>query len=412
MGRVKNTGIIENINKIKFIIDYVIYPRLVSNYLFIKIFYPAIKMFLRSPFKYIIQPISQINYKAKGILELKDEFKDIIIEKHKNSYNTEIKHWHSLHYKGWRKKLFFIFVNNEKHPSYLWKMADSPEFTSRLVNECSIIRKIKSLCPHLVKSVPNVLYEGVINEDFAVLMAINEGDILIRHLYNNRDSLNKIKSTVSGGRDWLALLHKKSPTVEEVGNNREEESHIIYDTCLAPYINGSAENSQTAQRFKEYFRSEMDRVRDVSIPFVIQHNDFQPENILYNKDTGKFIVLDWEYAMRSGLPLIDLLNFLVLSLSFVLKSKKINLKNSFRLSARLKSINDYIDQDMFEYMFFKKNEISEIIKENVTIYRKAINLDTRLIKLLFFIYLNQKFSNDKNFLNAFFDRGGNILLDK
>ena len=47
-------------------------------------------------------------------------------------------------------------------------------------------------------------------------------------------------------------------------------------------------------------------LRNSTLPLAAQHGDFNPENILLNE--SHMHIVDWEWAVLPGLPLIDLFN--------------------------------------------------------------------------------------------------------
>lgn len=385
-----------------------VYPKLISNNPQLRVFVPFIEFLLKTPLQYVFKYL-KLDYKLLSVRfdYADDRLRDVILSEHKNGKAIRPKEIYFLCCKGWRKKIIFSFLGEHKYPPYVWKVAEGARGEQRLNNECYLIRKLSLLDPHISEAVPQVIHEGFANNEFAVLESVKEGDLLIKSLFAHRNSLRKIDDILSLIRDWLILLHKKSCETDR-GRNHLSLRNIALNS-LRLYRETIFLDEEELQYVCNLLDKEICATRGLHFPFVIQHGDFQPENILYNKTNKEIAVFDWEYALEKGLPLIDLLNFLLISLSFALRDKLIDTKHPLHFIQPFTSLKYNANAHVFNYIFYETNKVSCLVKKHIDIYRENLRIEKRLVKFLFLVFIIQHLSHEKAFLEVFLSREDNIL---
>ena len=312
-------------NVVNYWLSNLVYPRLILGNPYLRVFLPMVRFLFNTPLWYIFKYFN-LDYKlfSARFDYTNDILRSIIIQELKNNNVMQAKEIYFLHCSGWRKEITFSFLGEHKYPSYIFKIPEDSKEEKRLNNECHLIEKLNLLGPPISRVIPQVIYKGVINNRFAVLESVKEGDSLIKSLFAHRKSLDEIDFILTSIRDWLILLHKKSIVIEEKGDILTLRD--IVSNSLSIYKERIFLDEEELQCVSNFLDREICRIRNSPFPFVIQHADFQPNNILFNETNSEIAIFDWEYALEKGLPLIDLLNFLLISLSLIIKDKKIDKK--------------------------------------------------------------------------------------
>jgi hypothetical protein len=110
------------------------------------------------------------------------------------------------------------------------------------------------------------------------------------------------------------------------------------------------------------------------IPFTLQHGDFQPANLLLDREAVR--VIDWEWAVPQGLPLIDLFN-----LAF----------EAFRLRRTLgRHRGGLPDFELLAAAFQPGGRESRWIAGWVARFRAGLDLSTAHAEALFYCWLRHK----------------------
>ena len=358
---------LESINSIDFFLEHLIYPRLMSNSFFRKLLYPVIKILIKSPFKYIFKCIeSKDSVQIVRKESIRSQIEEIIRKYHSQTYGEKGDNLTFFFVKGMRKKIFFLFLDNNKYPSYIWKIAQGEEVNERLLNEYRAIQKIISLGDPLSNSISQVVHKGFIEDDIFILETILKGTNLKRTIYDNRNNMNRIELLIGDVRDWLVLLHRRSSVFASIESRLDLENNRDDPYYLKQCVNKYALGEQ--KEILSLLEKGIDKVKNLPTTFVIYHSDFTPENVLYNESTKKICVIDWEYSAIEGLPLVDLLYFLLSSMVILLRNNKSNKGGVGYLFLKRKLSEYSIDKDTFEYIFFKRNLISQIVHTNIKVY--------------------------------------------
>jgi SAM-dependent methyltransferase len=404
---------LDNTYTIKYWLEYLVLPRLFLNSIYIKVFFIGVKAVLKSPLKYIFKYIT-LDYSIIAAKRdyLRNEYEDIIISLEHDNRNTKVNTVSLFYYqKSLEKKLLFCFLDNNKWPSYIWRITNEPEGMLRLQNRYNVTKELSLLGPEIAKAVPICKYNRFINNEAAVLNSFRKSTmpLLIKYLSKHRRSLHKMDDIFSLITGWLIVLHKQSCAIEKIGNSSIFKN--IISNSLEFYAKRIFLNKQDYGYLSNTLEKEMVKIGNLFLPFVIQHGDFQPENILYDERNRDILIFDWECALIKGLPLVDLLVFLITSAAFAMEGKNIFTKRSEHIIPLLPSLIYNINLQIFKYAFYEKNKISDLLKKYIDIYCKNLNIDKRLKRILFLIFILQYLWHDKIFMQTFLDNENNIFKE-
>lgn len=90
------------------------------------------------------------------------------------------------------------------------------------------------------------------------------------------------------------------------GHLLSQELHSRYFRPIAEYAPGCANDLRVLEDLV------VRAVGSCSLPFVQTHGDFNPSNVLFSPQTGEVTgLVDWDASEKEGLPLLDLLHFLL-----------------------------------------------------------------------------------------------------
>ncbi|MFC2062006.1 phosphotransferase [Elusimicrobiota bacterium] len=392
----KNKIIFENGKAVDYWFDYQVYPRLEYNFWFRNLWRPLIKCL----FKQFLVVFSKILIDRSWYNELRISISEKI-KKDAGDIKFLIKD-------GWKKRLAFIFTGDDSYPSYVWKMAAEDKTKSRLITEDNIIGEIKQVSPFLSKTIPDIITREDTGDDLSILERTIGGYPLLKDLYVNRNSIEAVDRIFSDVTGWLKNLHKDSKKVKNAGvlssyyDGGDDEYSIQF------YINRLMVDQGEKDRISGILKEEIEKINECSMPFVIQHGDFQPENIFYDTTNNMISVIDWEYSKSSSLPAVDLLNFFFTGGGFVMKTREIGMKNILPWQ-RLSSLRFMIDVKTYKYIYCENNDISMMIKKHIESYCINIGVEKSVLRVLFFIYLLKNFPHDKMYLQDFLNGQNSIV---
>lgn len=397
---------LNNLATIRYWMDNLIYPRIASDKLLVKAFFSLCRLVFRPALQYIVKlfaldySIFAAKEKPKDIL-----FKKLIISKHEGKRIRDISFFQC---KGFRKNLFFAFLNSNSYPSYVCKITEEFIGKERLKNEAAILKKLASLSGEISQALPKVLYEEAVDNNFCVLVTAKRGSPLSNYLRKYRNNFGKLDDIFSNVRSWLTTMHKETSSIEgsqasEILMNIAKESIEFADKVMLL--------REKREYLLDFFNKEISQIKEFT--FVLQHKDFTLENMNYEKSKASLAIFDWEYALRRGLPLIDLLNFFVNSTTCIKSYKhKEGLREILCLSRQSVPRVYRFSEEMFLDIFYKENKLSALIKSQLKAYQRDMNIDDKVLKLIFLLFILQHLSHSEVFLRIFFDRDDNILWKK
>lgn len=267
---------------------------------------------------------------------------------------------------GLHSLLTFIMFFEDK-PILVIKMpryAEGKLAFSSLENESIFLDKL-SKTEEVLTCIPQ-MYKLIKFEDMPVLLIkAYQGENLNSLLDKEEDEL-KLKKLLKEGASLLSKLYLASEKKEKT-----IDSGFVGDYFVKPLKNAlqfyPKEILKTEQVLDGFFKYK--NYHGKKIPFILLHHEFNPWNILCQNE-GKPVVLDWEDAAFSGVPLLDLYNYFLICfrILFVGESKKSSERN---FDAKQKRANILL------------GVYQEFIKE----YCKTINISLDLVDFLFVLYV-------------------------
>ena len=376
----------------------------------IKIFLGILKFILNTPLKYLLKYFT-LDYSiiaSKGPLP-SGVFQSVASQDRAFQEETAMDKDKValLYYKGFRKKLLFYFRDRAVRPSYVLKIAEGPVAEERLKSVSHLLRELSRLEPQIAQALPRNSFDGYIHKEYGLLQSVSEGEILIKYLLKYKDHPGKRDALLSQVAGYLATLNSKSFVSRQV-DYKTELKKIIYEN-LESFTKDVSLTQEEYQRLSEYIEAATSSVKRVRLPYVVQHKDLQPENILY-RDDHKFTIIDWEYGLKEGLPLIDLLNFLFTSIVYMSHHKERKKQRSFRPFFSVSSFTEMAGREIFETCFYQKNAHSDLIRKHVDLYCRALDIDQELRRILFLIFIFQELDYKKDFISVYLEKGYPINL--
>jgi thiamine kinase-like enzyme len=214
---------------------------------------------------------------------------------------------------------------------------------------------------------------------------------------HSRENIEKIYRAVTG---WLAGLHA-------CGNNR---------SCSARDVFANDHITRSLQLFKEKYGLSSEEYRLIgrlfevdgsleggSIPLGFVHGDFSPWNVRFNAEDGNISVLDWEYARTTGIPIVDLLNFFVVSHA-VLSGRETS-GNRTRSSFSLQVRTPLPELDNFQKAFFDDSWLAQLTRTCIMLYCKKTAVHTPSLGIFFLVFILNHLGYRKDFLEFFLQHG-------
>jgi aminoglycoside phosphotransferase (APT) family kinase protein len=172
----------------------------------------------------------------------------------------------------------------------------------RLQHAWSAIESLRDRAPCVASLVPEPLVRGDVGGIPFYAERRYEG-VIAKSLLRDatyRPALMKAVLDFSLQLNAAVLEHKRV-------DDRVLEEHFATDfASIRRYVPGSAPR---LEKLRSYV---FNRMRGVMLPLVWIHGDLHASNILCDPGTGEIrVVIDWDSSGARGLPLLDLLHFLV-----------------------------------------------------------------------------------------------------
>lgn len=254
---------------------------------------------------------------------------------------------------------FLIFINRDKFPSYFLKVNRDSAYPQGIEEEynnyCEIQRRLSD---EMKKTVPCPVFLEKIEYYTMFCETAIYGRKFGKQIFNNRNQRFKEKMTArffNLSVQWLNNFHK-----ETFSGFVDIDDDFVAKYGIFPLenlLNIYPDETQNLKGEVEDLISRLKRFRDVKIPIVSVHGDFDFWNILIKNDTIN--VVDWEECQAKGLPFNDLFYFLF-HFAFVFEEEW-NAKKSFD-------------------SFFRKGSWSQILAKNLLEeFSKHLNLPPELI---------------------------------
>ena len=259
---------------------------------------------------------------------------------------------------------------------------------------------LKKLLPEYIKDKTTGIYSKLIELIKKFYPSLIDYDFKTQKVENLNKELDNIFLCL---RNWLVVLHKTSYSKES------NDSPILREKFKDIFAFYSSRVSLTTEETKEvfdFFNTASANINNFAL--VTQHGDYQPDNIYYNVGSGKIKVVDWEYAIIRGLPLVDFLNMLGVS-AMALSCNNYYarwLKNQSRYMLRRAYV---ATTDTFRSIFYQHTEVSALVKKHVHAYCQELQINVHFLKILFLFYILKHNKENKDILKMFLQNNQNIL---
>jgi hypothetical protein len=243
-----------------------------------------------------------------------------------------------LFVKGFRKTLLFVFKDGDTKPFAVLKATKDPIAFDRLSKEYETLSYLAT----------NATIEGVVPRPLAFFELMGHTCIL--------------ESALGG----TPLVYAMKGLRTRGGMMRMKDIFRMVVDTLIHLVHEDGVNTGRAQKK----------------PTVVEHGDLNPSNLSIARDSIK--MFDWEYSNINGMPLHDLLDF---SLKYVLFARY--LRNE--IAREKPALND------FEEAFLSGRPHSELIWENISIYKEKVDISKSSIQDVFSDfskkYLSEPYAN-------------------
>jgi aminoglycoside phosphotransferase (APT) family kinase protein len=239
-------------------------------------------------------------------------------------------------------------------------------------------------------SLPRIVFGGYVNKEYCLAQAMSDGLSLTGYLQKHGFLCEPFQALSRRVVDYLLALRLGPQVSQEVVSDETED--FVRKNIKDCRQYASLDDGEQ-RRLSSLIKACVPDGGKIGIPRVVQHGDFQPDNILYRED-GTFTVLDWEYSLESGLPLIDLLNFLVFGAAYAKR------RRAARTSSR-----GTVDAKTFEECFYRQNATSLSIGRAVKTYCDSLGIDGRARQVLFLIFVFRHLDVTKDALALLFEKG-------
>jgi hypothetical protein len=239
-----------------------------------------------------------------------------------------------------RRKVTLQLFDDEGQVVGIAKIADSYPAILAIETETLALKKFENI-RDMRKSVPRILFTGQW-QGHAVQVQSN------MDLYYKKHSKNLTPSHLT----FLRVLH----SIER--QDMKIEQWPLWKKLLHWAYEGDSsagKDNEAARDAIKYYKSQL---AELKVPFCNIHGDFTPWNCFCEKDQA--IVIDWEDADSSGLPLYDLVHF-SLRKQWHLNKKRVSLETM--LSETSKIFGFEHDFDSYASMVYFKNIPAEQKKD-------------------------------------------------
>jgi len=296
-------------------------------------------------------------------------------------------------------EIIYVFLRDKRVPLCVCKVALDSNLKRHLKVEADALSAFKLLGDsYLINSVPAVIWEGDINSHYVIIESFCSGISMSEYIFKIRDSKQKLEKLISSVTNWLIRIAKSKK--EDNKNNKLSLTGLIKEALLG---------YQKAQPLSEYEKSIIQGFcsntrEEEFIKPILQHGDFSPLNIIYNRKNNVFFVLDWGYANSKGVLLVDLFGFFLNFFAELYeyrraKKRKIIfkpfMKNIYRPLAKIED---------FLMVFYKEGWQKDLVDKYINKYCDSLNISIGQKEILFIIFILRHLYYDKEFLLAWLNR--------
>jgi len=296
-------------------------------------------------------------------------------------------------------EIVYVFSRHKRIPLCICKIALDDNLKKHLKIEAAALSAFKLFNDsHLNNSVPRVIWEGDMNGHYVIIEGFCDGISMSEYIFQIRNSKQKLENLISSVTNWL--IHIAKSKKEDSKNNSLSLMDLIRES-----LSGYQKSQYLSEYEKNIIQGFCSNIKEgKSISSVLQHGDFSPINIIYNRKNNAFFVLDWGYANLKGVPLVDLLGFLLnffAEFHEYIRARKRKIifkpfmKNIYRPMAR---IEDFLT------VFYKEGWQKDLACKYINKYCDSLNISVEQKEILFLIFILRHLYYDKEFLSVWFNR--------
>jgi hypothetical protein len=282
---------------------------------------------------------------------LKTEFDDFFNSKqeepnHDSADLPSFTTWHSKPFVAKHIGLFYKSSKDEKQLKFVIKKSNYKQNrTDIIIQEHNVLKFLfdhKSFFDNNNIALPEPVFAqedsgGVIITAESAVLGQQLNEIGVMWHYN----IEKYKKILNGFVKCQILIQ------QYLSKNFIDKSPIIPDILFKNHLDIDFDSYKDASRIQEYTKH-------------VQHGDYTAVNLYYDKSNIKFGIIDWEWLSSGFPPIFDLFHFF-LSIEFLNGATK-----------QSDLFSNYFHSFMLTY--FRKNWFSDLIKENVLIYCRTLNI--------------------------------------
>ncbi|MCX5700371.1 MAG: hypothetical protein NTZ63_02365 [Candidatus Omnitrophica bacterium] len=337
---------------------------------------------------------------------MKNELAKIIVDLYRKDceVDIDIQDVSFLFFSSRMSDILFVFIKGNKQPKYVLKVSQDEIKIEHIKKEWDILTGISRFNAGILhKTFPLPLYSGVVNGHYLFVEEACKGIPLVNFMYSKRNKRKEICNVLRSTTEWISELHRVS-FLENVSID-----NFLSAGWVMKIIESFGSLHNLTDQENQFIR-ELMQLNNLKVPLVTQHSDFSPYNMFCDKTGKALFVLDWQYSVLRGSPLVDLLNFLVFSQSLLSNPgrsarKRINLKSFFA-----NIYNILPDQDDFINTFYGNGWFSRFASDCIKEYCNKISLDRGVLRLIFILFIFRHLYNKKDFFATFVGKGDPVFI--
>ncbi len=202
-----------------------------------------------------------------------------------------------------RHVIFLLFNEREQQPCLVAKVARLPDDTDGIAREAANLRDVQLLHARRLDSIPSLIAHDQL-DGFPFLVET----ALVGEPIGPKRVAREPSRWCQAVLDWLRLLDGPPSATTHASWNRESWEHKVaapLDRCrrLLPWETEATSVAASLERLAN-------ELEGSSLPQVFEHGDLSHPNLI-EYAPGQVGVIDWELAEPAGMPLHDLVFFLM-----------------------------------------------------------------------------------------------------
>jgi len=274
------------------------------------------------------------------------------------------------------KFIFFAFADNDKRPILVVKLPRCPSDLKLLENERDSLLQLRASTSMAIReSLPQVLLLDQVSSQWVLIQSFVYGEVMTPVLdHNGLPKRRNLRKHLEITTPWLSQF-KNETSSRIIWDSDSIDEHV---TRPIDEFRRNSHLSKDAVGYLNSLRHVTDELRGCSVLLFFQHGDFQPGNVLLDKN--RITVVDWDVSRKMALALFDEFSFIT---------------NYCCSSAERAGRMNYLQA--FQILWFSKNWLSRFCKDWLQCYCRTLNLDTKYVKFYFAMFLishaNQEYAD-------------------